>query len=188
MRNLTSLMFLFLIACNHPESEEYSRDATSQNLNKQEQILSSPKGNSTNIANYETSTLYKVVGVKDGDTYELFIDNSTFVVRSAHIDCPEKKQPFGQNAKQFASDMCFGKYVMLKHNNKYDRNHRLIAEVILEDDINLNKLLVENGLAWHFKKYSKDEEYAELENIARQKRIGLWSDINSIAPWEWRHK
>lgn len=129
---------------------------------------------------------YKVIAIKDGDTFVLLLDGKEQVVRLAHIDCPEKKQPFGGRAKQFASDLCFGKKVALMHHNKYDRNKRLIAEVILEDGQNINKELVRNGLAWHFKKYSDNAEYAALEIIARQQRKGLWADEAPVAPWNWR--
>lgn len=129
---------------------------------------------------------YKVIGIKDGDTFVVLMDGEEQVVRLAHIDCPEKKQPFGARAKAFVSDQAFDKYVSLAHNNKYDRNHRLIAEVILSDGRNLNKELLKNGLAWHFKKYSHDTTYAVLENKARRARVGIWGDRSSIAPWEWR--
>lgn len=142
----------------------------------------------TKFENNEVKTVYKVIGIKDGDTFVLLIDGKEQTVRFAHIDCPEKKQPFGNRAKQFVSDMCFGTYVTLKINpkNKQDRNKRLIAEIILEDGRNLNKELVKNGLAWHFKKYSDSEEYAQLETEARNNKIGLWSEPNPIAPWDWR--
>ncbi len=136
----------------------------------------------------QNQTSYKVIGVKDGDTFVLLIDGKMQTVRFAHIDCPEKKQPFGAKAKQFVSDACFGKYVTLIINdkNKFDRNKRLIAEVILEDGKNLNKELVKNGLAWHFKKYSDSKEYNRLEKTARNNKIGIWSEPNPIAPWDWR--
>jgi len=136
----------------------------------------------------KTQTAYKVIGVKDGDTISLLMDGKEQAVRFAHIDCPEKKQPFGTKAKQFVSDACFGKYVTLVINekNKYDRNKRLIAEVILENGRNLNKELVKNGLAWHFKKYSDSKEYDQLEKAARKKKIGLWNEPDPIAPWDWR--
>jgi micrococcal nuclease len=129
---------------------------------------------------------YKVVGVKDGDTMVLLMDGKEQVVRLAHVDCPEKKQPFGTKAKQYASELCFGKWVTVVHSNKYDRNKRLIAEVIDKDGQNLNKQLIKKGLAWHFKKYSKDKEYAQLEVQARKSKVGLWSDANPTAPWDWR--
>jgi len=82
----------------------------------------------------------------------------------------KKKQPFGSKAKQFASDICFGKYVVVKSEGKKDRYNRIIAEIILQDDTNLNKELVKNGLAWHFKKYSDNQEYSELEISAKDKK------------------
>ena len=92
----------------------------------------------------------KVTGIKDGDTYKVFYNGSEQTIRLAHIDCPEKRQPFGSKAKQFASDICFGKYFVVKSEGKKDRYNRIIAEIILQDDTNLNKELVKNGLAWHF--------------------------------------
>lgn len=127
----------------------------------------------------------KVVGVKDGDTMVILFENKQYVVRLEHIDTPEKKQPFGQNAKQFASDFCFGKTVKIVGNGKRDRNGRLIAELFYKNQ-NLGKELVRHGLAWHYKKYSKSSDYAALEKTARNKRIGLWQDKTQIAPWDFR--
>lgn len=175
MKNLFIIpIFVLLLGCDHPESKEYDRE----NDKVASTLLESENNSSENG--------YKVIGVKDGDTFVVLIDGKEQVVRFAHIDCPEKKQPFGNKAKQFVSAMCFGKYVTLIHNNKFDRNKRLIAEVILENGANLNKELIKNGLAWQFKKYSKDNNYAALELEARQNKIGLWSVSEPIAPWEWR--
>jgi len=179
MKKLYLNFILFLLfSCDHPESKEYERNQNNATS------ISTNDGNQTKEADTENG--YKVIGIKDGDTFVLLINGEEQVVRFAHIDCPEKKQPFGNKAKLFLSEMCFGKYVTLIHNNKFDRNKRLIAEVILQDGTNINKELIKNGLAWHFKKYSKDKDYAELEIQARQNKIGLWSDSNPIAPWAWR--
>jgi micrococcal nuclease len=129
----------------------------------------------------------KVVGVKDGDTYVILKDKTPITIRLAHIDCPEKKQAYGQVAKKFGSDFCFGKQVIVISDGKKDRNGRIIGEIFFNQRC-LNKDLVKNGLAWHFKKYSKSLEYAELEITARKNKVGLWKDINPIAPWDWRKK
>ena len=131
--------------------------------------------------------LGKVVGIKDGDTFKVLYENKEITIRLAHIDCPEKKQPFGKNAKQFASDLCFGKEIQVKSEGKTDRYKRLIATLYI-DDICINKEIVKNGYAWHFIKYSNDDDYRELENTARLNKLGLWADLNPIAPWEWREK
>lgn len=134
---------------------------------------------------YPQTYIAKVIGIKDGDTIEILFENERKVVRLAHIDAPEKKQSFGTKAKQYVSDFCFGKNVKIVIAGRPDRYKRWIAEVFYKNQ-NLNKELVRNGLAWHFKKYSKNENYTELENIARAKKIGLWQDKNPVAPWDWR--
>ena len=131
----------------------------------------------------------KVISVKDGDTIEVLFDGKPLRIRFANIDCPEirNSQPFGKAAKQFTSSMCFGRDVTIVDNGKFDRYHRLIAVIINDKGQNVNKALVKAGLAWHYKKYSTDAEYAALENMARQNKIGLWADNNPIAPWDWRN-
>ena len=39
---------------------------------------------------------------------------------------------------------------------------------------------------WHYKKYSRDPELAQLAFQARSKKVGLWKEPNSVPPWEWR--
>lgn len=129
----------------------------------------------------------KVIGVKDGDTYEVLINNTPITVRLEHVDCPEKKQAYGQAAKKFGSDFCFGKVVKIVWKGTKDRNGRWIAEIYLLDKC-LNKELVRNGLAWHFKKYSKNSEYAQLEIEARKLKVGLWKEDYPVSPWEWRKR
>ena len=130
----------------------------------------------------------KVIAVKDGDTIEILYDGKPLTIRFAHIDCPEirKGQPFGKAAKQFTSNLCFGQTVTVISEGKYDRYKRLIAVIINENDENVNKELVKAGFAWHFKKYSSDSTYDDLELSARQKKIGLWIDDNPTPPWDWR--
>lgn len=130
----------------------------------------------------------KVTGIKDGDTFEILLDRKPEVVRLAHIDCPERGQPFGKAAKQFASDLCFGKDVVVKEVGRRDRYGRMIATVSLSNGTVVNKELVRVGLAWHFTRYSSDTAYALLERQARTQRSGLWSDSLAVAPWDWRKR
>ena len=61
-----------------------------------------------------------------------------------------------------------------------------ISEIILEDGTNVNKEMVKSGLAWHYKKYSSNLEYARLEELAMKNKVGLWSDPNAVSPWSYR--
>ena len=63
---------------------------------------------------------------------------------------------------------------------------RTVADVILPDGRVLNRELVTVGLAWWYKRYSKDESLGQLEAAARTARRGLWADPDPVPPWCWR--
>lgn len=127
----------------------------------------------------------EVIGIQDGDTIELkYIYSGKKAgrrmgkpvrIRFLHINSPERGRPFYNNAKQFTSAKCFRKTVSIRHKGEFDKYGRLLGEVVLPDGQVLNKELVKKGLAVHFKKYSKDQEYAALEIAAKKQKIGIWS-------------
>lgn len=56
----------------------------------------------------------EVVGVLDGDTFEVLHNQHPERIRLTGIDCPEKGQAFGTRAKQAASQLAFGKEVTIR--------------------------------------------------------------------------
>jgi endonuclease YncB( thermonuclease family) len=128
----------------------------------------------------------KLVKVLDGDTVEVLHDGKAERIRLAQIDCPEKGQPFGQEARQYVLDMAAHKIVTVREET-VDRFGRTVGEVFLPDGASLNKQLVSAGYAWQYKQYSNDISYAVLESAARASRAGLWQGKNPIPPWEWRN-
>ncbi|GGB94235.1 thermonuclease family protein [Dyadobacter sediminis] len=133
----------------------------------------------------------EVIGIQDGDTIELkyvyngkkagFRMGKAVRIRFTHINSPERGRPYYKVAKQFTSDKCFHKVVSIKHNGEFDRYGRLLGEVVLPDGKILNKELVKNGLAVHFKKYSDSQEYSELEIKAKKQKIGIWSPQGQVS-------
>ncbi|NDI98128.1 thermonuclease family protein [Flavobacterium sp. LaA7.5] len=130
----------------------------------------------------------KVVSIKDGDTFEVLYDGLAERIRLAEIDCPESKQAFGNVAKKYASDLCFGQTVTVESGGKRDRYGRVVGTVITDNGINVNESLVKAGLAWHYKDYSDSEELAQMEQEARANKVGLWADKRPTAPWNWRKR
>ena len=128
----------------------------------------------------------KVIGIKDGDTFEVLFDSIPERVRLAEIDCPEKTQAYGKNAKQFAADLCFGKTVTVSSGGKRDRYGRVVGTVITEDGTNVNEALVKAGFAWHYKDYSDNAQIGIYEQQAREKNLGLWADDDPTPPWDYR--
>jgi endonuclease YncB( thermonuclease family) len=55
----------------------------------------------------------------------------------------------------------------------------------------VNKEIVKSGYAWVYRKYCDQEfctDWAELERIARDSKMGLWQDKKPVPPWEWRKR
>lgn len=128
----------------------------------------------------------QVVGVLDGDTIDVLHNGQAERIRLNGIDCPEKKQAYGNKAKQFTSTLVYGKEVTIRVLRK-DRHGRTVGDVVLLDGTNLSNELLKAGLAWWYRQYSKDESLGVLEENARQAKRGLWADPNPIPPWEIRH-
>src|SRR5213594_4041180 len=76
----------------------------------------------------------RVVGVSDGDTIKVLHNGKAEKIRLHGIDCPEKGQPYGTKAKQFTSEMVFGREVVIRDygldNNRFKRT---LGEIVLPD-------------------------------------------------------
>jgi micrococcal nuclease len=132
----------------------------------------------------------KVIGVADGDTITVLRDKQPLKIRLYGIDCPEKRQPFGKRAKQFTSELVFGKLVEIEP-VAIDRYGRTVAFVKIEN-LSVNEELIRVGLAWVYKRYCKlpvcNDKWDGLEFTARSNKQGLWQDSNRIPPWEFRRQ
>jgi len=69
----------------------------------------------------------------------------------------------------------------------HDRYRRTIGRVF-QDEVDVSAEQVKQGMAWVYRKYSKDVSLLPLENEARVQRLGLWADVEPVPPWEWRHR
>src|SRR2546426_709117 len=119
------------------------------------------------LPSFATDFTGRVVGVSDGDTIKVLHNGKAEKIRLYGIDCPEKGQAYGTRAKQFTSELVFGKAVTVK-NHSLDRYGRTIGDVIILDGTNLNRELVKVGLAWWYRKYAPNDSTLEhLEEEAR---------------------
>ena len=129
-----------------------------------------------------------VVSVLDGDTIDVLHTGKAERIRLHGIDCPEKKQAYGQKAKHAASALVFGKEVTL-HTFGKDKYGRTIGDVLLPDGTNVNQELVKEGWCWWYRKYAPGDTMLErLESEAREAKKGLWVEPNPVPPWEGRKR
>lgn len=127
---------------------------------------------------------HKVIGISDGDTLTLLVDQKPLKIRLANIDAPEKKQPFGQRSKESLSDLCWGRDATYETQD-IDRYGRTVA-VVTCGSIEANRAQVERGMAHVYPKYNKDRSLPALQEQAKAARRGLWVESIPVPPWEWR--
>jgi len=141
----------------------------------------------TQLYGQHISIVGRVVGVTDGDTITVLQNNTQYKIRLYGIDTPEKYQDYGKKAKYFMSSLIFGKQVKVDTETT-DRYGRIVGIVYIRG-LCVNEEAVKNGLAWVYRKYCFKNfcnKWLKFEERARVNKLGLWSQKNSIPPWEFR--
>jgi endonuclease YncB( thermonuclease family) len=180
IRLVTLLLFLALLAWFNDSPSESNRGTAP-----------TPAATNTRSATDENLLVGRVVGVADGDTVTVLdAQKKQHRIRLVGIDAPESKQAFGQKSKDQLARWVHGQEVRIEH-TKTDRYNRILGKVWLEDrDINL--AMIEAGMAWYYKQFSRDltpadrNLYEQAELAARQQQLGLWADADPQAPWDFR--
>lgn len=129
------------------------------------------------------------VRVIDGDTFEM----SGRIVRLEGIDAPELDQPCNTSqglpwpcgrVARVALRLAIGNAEPACFLIGHDRWGRSLGRCTVHGD-NLNSLLVRQGWAFAFVRYSRD--YLAAETLARLSRRGIFSGGVS-PPWVWRKR
>ena len=141
-----------------------------------------------------------VVAIADGDTVTLLdASNLQHRVRLSGIDAPERRQAYGERARQNLAASVHHKPVLVVW-KKQDRYGRIVGRVLLAPcahsgcgyTIDAGLEQIRAGLAWHYKQYAHEQaaaerlRYAEAEQQARLNRAGLWHDESPVPPWAFR--
>lgn len=148
-----------------------------------------------------------VLTVQDGDSLRVRCDDApprsaqtgaTVGVRIHAIDAPEHGQAHGNRARQALRQLVYRRTVQLRCVETDGYGRRVCAVWLPAQagaparDVGLT--LVEDGLAWWYRSYSRQQSaadrqrYAAAEVRARSQRVGLWRDgANAVPPWRWRH-
>lgn len=150
-----------------------------------------------------------VVAVSDGDTFTARCGEpgqyEQVKVRMAAIDAPERRQAFGERAKEALSEVIYKQTVEMQC-PKTDHYKRSVCTVRVAPrsapdgprTLDVGLAMVSIGLAWWYRDYAKEQtpqergQYEFAEGEAKAKRAGLWVDLGTAAdplpPWEWRRQ
>lgn len=136
-----------------------------------------------------------VVGITDGDTLTARCGEPGQYrqekIRLAGIDAPERKQPYGNKARQALSALCHEQAARITIRSK-DRYGRTIADVQCKGQ-DAAAYMVSAGLAMVYTQYAKDHQLlVPLQESAKAARAGQWRMLDTAAPpvppWQWRKK
>ena len=130
----------------------------------------------------------RVIKVIDGDTIWVKTNNKHIKIRLSYIDAPELKQTYGVRSKNFLTNLILDKNVQINANKK-DRYNRHLGEVYIhnvDESVFVNAKMLKSGNAWIYLKHRDNSYLKNLENYARIKKIGLWSEETPVEPWIYR--
>ena len=130
----------------------------------------------------------------DGDTAKFIIKNDEKTVRMLAINTPEVKSSLKEEEKVEPEAMEYtcnklknAKKITLEYDSNSDiedKYGRVLAFVFVDDEL-LEASLIKNGLAeikYVYGDYNHLDELRELESIAKEEKIGIWSsnlpDVN----------
>ena len=121
----------------------------------------------------------KVVWIVDGDT--LHIEDVTGVrhkVRLSGINAPERKQAYGQRAKQYLTSLVYGVWVRV-YWDKLDKYDRVVGKIISGGkDVSL--AMVRAGYARWYRRFAHEQSkvdrvlYQFAEKAAKREKLGIW--------------
>lgn len=165
LRCFTVLLFICIAGCEPTTSSQQTTDKSDRSL--------------------EVSG--KVRWVADGDSFEFESDSGeSMTIRLEGIDCPERNQPFADQARDALMAMTKDRrlWVISKGTDKYGRT---LANVH-DGNVFINGEMLRLGLAWHYAKYNDDVRLAGLQAVAQRDRVGLWQERSPEPPWDYRKR
>ena len=130
----------------------------------------------------EPTYFAETIRILDGDTIEVLTEErKTVRIRLNAIDAPETKQPFSAKSKEALGGMTFRKTVRVVPTGR-DRYRRTLADIYI-GETRINAVMIAKGFAWHYAQYNDESELADFQRIAKDKKLGLWSLPDPVAPW-----
>lgn len=149
-----------------------------------------------NFANTEDLIACELIRVVDGDTIVIMFEGEQTKVRFIGVNTPEsvtgnsdRDTQEGVSASEFTKRLLSDSdivYIELDK-GKYDKYERLLAYVYTEDGVQINALLLQNGLArtmFYKPNYKYQTEFNEIQNYAKSNDIGFWGIDNGSAMYK----
>jgi endonuclease YncB( thermonuclease family) len=174
---------IFVIACSATQRSN-DRNQAETSPGRSEAPPPASQGRSSLVGEVEV--------VIDGDTIDVRDQQKRLLrIQLQGIDAPEPGQAFESNSRQNLTRLVANRQVHVEW-QKRDPFDRIVGKVFLENrDLSLEQL--QAGLAWHYAEFADEQNeadrlsYAQAEQSARSRKLGLWQDQSTVPPWVFRH-
>ena len=138
----------------------------------------------------EDGMTVKVLRVIDGDTVVIELFENPMTVRLLGIDTPETVHPFkpveyfGKQASDYLKGRLTEQTITLEFDqDKLDKYGRILAYIYLNNTF-INAEMVEKGYGYAYTRFpfKYKDTFVNLENIAKENKVGLWvnEDIKTM--------
>ena len=111
----------------------------------------------------------KVLKVVDGDTVYVKYAEQTLKLRLLNIDAPELSQPYGNKSQFYLKSLIDSELIDIETTGQ-DRYKRFLTTIYFEGN-NINKLMVERGLAWVYDDYVIDKTLYQHQRSAIKNKL-----------------
>ena len=141
-----------------------------------------------------------VTQIVDGDTFKYCptedapcTEEEWLEVDLWGVDAPEmspKEQFYSKKASQYLVDELLKQTVVLEQMKTNDEGKPMVKVLIVNHpNSNFNVHLLMEGHGWSTTTEEDDVAdvvaYSEAEKFAQERKLGLWREIEPVAPWEW---
>ena len=129
---------------------------------------------------------YKVASFVDGDTLVVDMNGAQETIRFIGVDTPETHKPntpvqcYGSEAADYTKQLIGKNPVRLQADpldTNRDRYGRLLRYIYLPDGRLIEEELIKNGYGFAYTSFpfEKKMRFSELERVAKEDKVGLWS-------------
>jgi micrococcal nuclease len=124
----------------------------------------------------------KVLSVTGSDNISVANDKGAATVRLNCAVTPAAGQPFAPEAQKYLEDLILNQSLEVRV-VWVDHDGRQVSRLLLGgNDVAVQ--ITGAGLAWYDKRHGQDGPIAQAQAAAQGKKMGIWSQPNQVAPWD----
>lgn len=188
VENKASVVTADLATATATDSLVVDHRADEQPKIEENEVASRTDTISNTSAKQQKNPTITITSVVDGDTVKGALDGSLETFRLIGIDTPETVHPnkpvecFGVEASKKAKQLLQDKVVSIntdKTQDLQDKYGRRLVYITLPDGRDFGEVMIGSGYAYEYTynlPYENKIKYKEAEKLAREGKIGLWSD------------